>query len=54
MRCWPKHEYAELIVGAPEIFGVDKPDDSAVVIKGRITHNPAHHAVEGRAGIPAP
>lgn len=43
-----EEEYAELIVEAPEIFGVDKLDDSAVVIKGRIKTRPIMQWKVGR------
>lgn len=41
-------EFRELIVEAPEIFGVDKLDDSAVVIKGRIKTQPIKQWKVGR------
>lgn len=41
-------EYGDLIVEAPEIFGVDKLDDSAVVIKGRIKTRPIMQWKVGR------
>lgn len=43
-----EQEYAELIVEPPEIFGVDKLDDSAVVIKGRIKTKPIMQWKVGR------
>lgn len=41
-------EFKELIVETPEIFGVDKLDDSAVVIKGRIKTQPIKQWKVGR------
>lgn len=41
-------EYGELIVETPEIFGVDKLDDSAVVIKGRLKTKPIMQWKVGR------
>jgi len=41
-------EYSKLIVEVPEIFGVDKLDDSAVVIKGRIKTKPIMQWAVGR------
>ncbi len=40
--------YGELILEEPEIFGVDKFDDSAVVIKGRIKTKPIRQWMVGR------
>lgn len=41
-------EYAALIIETPEIFGVDKLDDSSVVIKGRIKTKPIMQWKVGR------
>lgn len=41
-------EFEELIIEQPEIFGVDKLDDSAVVIKGRIKTMPIKQWTVGR------
>lgn len=41
-------EFGKLMCAAPEIFGVDKFDDSAVIIKGRIKTNPIRQWVVGR------
>jgi len=41
-------EYGPLILEPPEIFGVDKFDDSAVVIKGRIKTRPIRQWHVGR------
>lgn len=41
-------EFKELIIEQPEIFGVDKLDDSAVVIKGRIKTMPIKQWTVGR------
>jgi len=41
-------EYGPLILEAPEIFGVDKLGDSAVVIKGRIKTRPIRQWYVGR------
>jgi small conductance mechanosensitive channel len=41
-------EYGSLIIEAPEIFGVDKLDDSSVVIKGRIKTKPIMQWKVGR------
>ncbi len=38
----------KFMVGEPEIFGVDKFDDSAVIIKGRIKTKPIHQWEVGR------
>lgn len=43
-----EQEFGELIVEEPEIFGVDKLDDSAVVIKGRIKTKPIMQWKVGR------
>lgn len=40
--------YGELMLGPPEIFGVDKFADSAVIIKGRIKTNPIRQWEVGR------
>lgn len=40
--------YGKLMLGPPEIFGVDKFDDSAVVIKGRIKTRPIRQWEVGR------
>ncbi len=41
-------QYKDLIIEDPEIFGVDKLGDSAVVIKGRIKTKPIHQWEVGR------
>lgn len=41
-------EYKNLIIEQPEIFGVDKLDDSAVIIKGRIKTLPIQQWTVGR------
>lgn len=41
-------EYKSLIIEQPEIFGVDKLDNSAVIIKGRIKTQPIKQWVVGR------
>lgn len=41
-------EFGNLMLDEPEIFGVDKFDDSAVVIKGRIKTKPIRQWVVGR------
>ena len=40
--------FGDFMLGAPEIFGVDKFDDSAVVIKGRIRTKPIQQWTVGR------
>lgn len=42
------HEFGPLMLEEPEIFGVDKFDDSAVVIKGRIKTKPISQWKVGR------
>ena len=41
-------KFSELMLGEPEVFGVDKLDDSAVIIKGRIKAKPARQWDVGR------
>lgn len=41
-------EYGRFILAEPELFGVDKFDDSAVVIKGRIKTKPIRQWMVGR------
>lgn len=41
-------QYKQLIIDQPEIFGVDKLDDSAVIIKGRIKTLPIQQWTVGR------
>jgi len=41
-------KFGPLMLGEPEIFGVDKLDDSAVIIKGRIKTRPIQQWTVGR------
>lgn len=43
-----EEKYRSLIVADPEVFGVDKLDDSAVIIKGRIKTKPGKQWEIGR------
>jgi len=43
-----EEKFGELMLGEPEIFGVDKLDDSAVIIKGRIKTKPIRQWDAGR------